>query len=441
MKRVLFVVVALVLAVGVWWSRPRDVSGVVLISIDTLRADHLGAYGYPLDTSPFFDEFAQRGTLFEQARVQLPGTLPSHMSIFTGLYPREHGVYPPDSVLSESIPTLPELFQQAGYRTAAFSEGGYVAGRYGFSRGFDVYDDITKDKPGGAAETVRRALEFVDDLGRDDRFFIFLHTYEVHDPYMAPDGYGSWEGAPPDVWEPTGRNLARASRGELEIDREGIEYFVSLYDSSLRFVDDQLRRFMEALWGVDSAGEVWVVITSDHGEEFREHGGFAHHQIYNETLHVPLLIRRLDQRRGTRVPSLVESVDIAPTLLELAGIDAAPLRLSGRSLAPLLDNPDLDFKSRAYAEGYSHQIESVFQQRDDGLYQLVVNRHDGERVELFNLSEDPYGAEDLARRRRVLTHEMKGLLGDYHLPPRAQAGREPLDEEQIERLQALGYLE
>ncbi len=441
-KKLLPVLLVLATAVAALWWRGRGPEGFVLISIDTLRADHLGAYGYPLDTSPFFDEFAERGTLFEKAFVQLPGTLPSHMSIFTGLYPMEHGVYPPDSVLSEEISTLPEMFQRAGYRTAAFSEGGYVAGRYGFSRGFDVYDDIGKSKPGGAAETVRRALEFVDSLKGDDRFFIFLHTYEVHDPYMAPEGYGSWPGPPPDIWQPSGANLTAASKGELSFDSEDLEYFVSLYDASLRFVDDQLRRFVEHLWDRGVSRDSWVVITSDHGEEFFEHGSLVHRQVYAETLHVPLLIRRLGQRRGTRVRSLVESVDIAPTLFELADLEDPAASFSGRSLVSALKNPAEVIRSQAYAENLTSPTRTLLESREDGLFQLLVTRFpDSERRELFDLSRDPAALRDLSGTRRALARDLEIKLEAYDWQARAEARREDLGEEQIERLRALGYLQ
>ncbi|MGB5400530.1 MAG: sulfatase-like hydrolase/transferase, partial [Thermoanaerobaculia bacterium] len=133
--------------------------GFILISIDTLRADHLSCYGYTRVTSPFIDTLAARGVLFENAFVQLPGTLPSHMSIFTGLYPAEHGVYPPDGVLSPEIPTLPEIFQANGFRTGGFTEGGYVDGDYGFARGFEVFSDRAGQVESDVEETFGRGLE------------------------------------------------------------------------------------------------------------------------------------------------------------------------------------------------------------------------------------------------------------------------------------------
>jgi len=376
MKKLVAAFVVLVsLAAGGWlYLESKRPTGFVLISIDTLRADHLGAYGYPLDTSPFFDELAARGTLFENAIVQLPGTLPSHMSIFTSLYPAEHGVYPPDSVLSPDIPTLPEIFRSAGYRTAGFTEGGYVAGRYGFARGFDTFRDENTGKPGAAGRTFALAKEWVSALEPGEKFFLFIHTYEVHDPYMPMEGYNSWPGPVPDVWEPNGANLTAASLGRLPVPSGALEYFVALYDAGIRYVDDELRAFMEHLWAARLARDTTVVITSDHGEEFLEHGSFVHRQIYNETLHVPLLVRRLGQRRGGRVSDLVQSIDIAPTLLELAGIEAKDYALSGRSLTDLLAGSGRKSGAQAFAEGLGPSERTVYRQTEDGLYQFLLTR-------------------------------------------------------------------
>lgn len=176
-----------------------ETRGYVLISLDTLSARHLGAYGNERETSPFFDQLAARGTLFENAFVQYPSTLVSHVSMFTGLYPQEHGVYPPSSVLSPLIPSLPEIFRQAGYRTAGHSEAGYVSKDFGFDRGFDEFRAL---QTGGRAEgTFTRGLDFLRALEEGDRFFLFLHTYAVHDPYNPPGDYDGrfWEGSPPEV--------------------------------------------------------------------------------------------------------------------------------------------------------------------------------------------------------------------------------------------------
>jgi hypothetical protein len=305
----------------------------VLISFDTLRADHLGAYGYERDTSPFFDHLARRGTQFNQAHVQYPSTLTSHMSILTGLYPQEHGVYPPDGVLPEGIETVAQVFQRAGFKTAGHTEGGYVRGFYGFRRGFDEFRARDRQSPREIEVTFGRGVEFLEKLAPEDRFFLFLHTYAVHAPYEPPEGYEDlfWPGEPPQTFPPTGPQLARHNAEGGTLSPEVLAYFEALYDATLRHADDTLRDFFGQLERLGLADDVTVILTSDHGEEFQEHGRMNHEQLYREVMRVPLLILHPDLGAG-RCEALTESVDLAPTLYELArlGPEQTP---SGVSLA------------------------------------------------------------------------------------------------------------
>ena len=314
---------------------PRVTRGYVLISIDTLRADHLGCYGYPRPTSPFLDELARRATLFEEAYAPYPSTLVSHMSIFTGLYPREHGVLPPSSVLSPAVETLPEVFQRHGFRTAGFTEGGYVSGRFGFRRGFDVFVSRDRNRDRLVARTFRRALDFVAGLAPRDRFFLFLHTYAVHTPYDAPEEYRRlfWRGDPPeDAIPASGPSLSRQNMTGERPRQAVIDWLEARYDAGIRQTDDVLRHFFAELQRLGLADQVTVAITADHGEEFMEHGLFNHTQLYRETLHVPLLVVHPDQRSAVRQGGIVQLVDLAPTFYELARVRPGR-RPSGASLA------------------------------------------------------------------------------------------------------------
>jgi len=355
----------------------------VLISLDTLRADHLGAYGYPRPTSPFLDSLAARGTLFESAVVQLPGTLPSHMSIFTGLYPPEHGVYP-EKTLAPEVRTLPEVLRAEGFLTGGHVEGGYVAGRYGFARGFDEWSEESPmvEGPGGLVKsrdavkrTFRLGLEFLKRARDREAFFLFLHTYSIHDPYDPPETYRAlyWPGPPPDrAFPPNGPDLAAFNRGERHLVPRAVEYYRALYDAQIRYTDDVLREFFAGVAELGLAEGVTVVLTSDHGEEFLEHGKLVHEQVYHECLHVPLLVLQPRQREGRRVSALVESIDIAPTLFELAGIP--PVRrppMSGRSLVPLLEGKGAPVGGEAYAEAFLTRDRTVYRQVEDRLFQYV----------------------------------------------------------------------
>jgi arylsulfatase A-like enzyme len=322
---------------------PRATRGYILISIDTLRADHLGCYGYPLPTSPFLDSLARRATLFEETYSQFPSTLVSHMSMLTGLYPREHGVFPPNSVLSPKVETLPEVFQRNGFRTAGFTEGGYVSGRYGFRRGFDEFDSRDRGAAGErlVEKTFRRGTTFLKSLKPDDRFFLFLHTYAVHAPYDAPQQYQDlfWKGPPPaGAIPPTGPALTRWNLSGDRPPRPVVDQLRALYDAGIRQTDDVLKGFFADLERLGLAGDVTVVITADHGEEFQEHGRFNHTQLYRETLHVPLLVIHPEMSAPVRQAGVTQLVDLAPTFCELAGLHPKN-RLAGVSLASRIGRP------------------------------------------------------------------------------------------------------
>jgi arylsulfatase A-like enzyme len=410
--RALVTVLVLTLACACSRQSPR---GVILISLDTLRADRLGCYGYTRDTSPFLDSLAARGTLFEHAVVQVPGTLPSHMSMFTGLYPAEHNVAPPDGVLAPIIPTLPEALREAGFRTAGFTEGGYVSGRFGFARGFEQFDDSASKLCNDMETTFARGLEFLRSTGDTDRFFLFLHTYAVHDPYYPPVPYGAlfwpsdvptdreelglanpdlgptqlteaqkkahratvrWIKAagPEDAFLPTGPNLAGYNRGRSGPLSEATRaYFDALYDAGIRYSDNVLRVFFERLRASGFADDTIVVITSDHGEEFLEHGRLVHEQVYHECLHVPLIVLYPGHNAGRRVGQLVRSVDLAPTLLELLG--APPLaRASGRSFAGAILGRGMDPPPHSYAQAVVEDNEAIYRFVGNSLYHLVSRR-------------------------------------------------------------------
>jgi arylsulfatase A-like enzyme len=321
-------------------SVPPPTRGYLVISFDTLRADHLGVYGYRRDTSPFFDDLAARGTVFDNAVVQYPSTLTSHMSIFTGLYPAEHGVLPPDSVLSPDIETFPEVFQRAGFKTAGYTEGGFMRGRFGFRRGFDDFRARDRQSPREIEHTFARGVRFLESLGPEDRFLLFLHTYAVHAPYEPPEGYRDLfqedfpDGPPPGAFPPTGPQLVRVNAEQKRLSPEVIAYFEALYDATVRYADDTLRNLFGELERLSLDDEVTVILTSDHGEEFQEHGLLNHTQLYQEVMRVPLVVVHPGVGPGRYEP-MVESVDLAPTLYELAGLRPTG-RPSGVSVARVL---------------------------------------------------------------------------------------------------------
>lgn len=334
-------------------ATPRATRGYIVISIDTLRADHLGCYGYGPPTSPFLDELAGRATLFVDAYAQYPSTLVSHASMFTGLYPREHSVLGNESVLGDGVETFPEVFQRAGFRTGGFTEGGYVSGHFGFRRGFEQFQARDRSHAREIRHTFERGVRFLAGLRPGERFLLFLHTYAVHAPYDAPEEYQHmfWPGEPPPGWFfPGARALAEREAAQVDLSPELLRWLVARYDAGIRETDDVLRGFFAELDRLGLAGDTTVVITADHGEEFLEHGGLQHAQVYREVLRVPLLVVHPDVRRAVRQPQVIELVDLAPTLYALARLRPRQVS-SGLSFAAFVGAGDLTPGGRALADG------------------------------------------------------------------------------------------
>lgn len=434
---------------------PRATRGYILVSIDTLRADRLGCYGYARPTSPFLDSLAKRATLFEEAYAQFPSTLVSHMTMFTGLHPREHGVFPPSSVLAPEVETFPEVFRRHGFRTAAFTEGGYVSGRFGFKRGFDEFVARDRNRNRPLEQTFRRGVRFLEGLKGDDRFLLFLHTYAVHAPYDAPERYREpfWSGEPPAGAIPaTGPALTRQNALGEPLPGPVVDWLGALYDAGIRQTDEVIGRFFADLERLGLADEVTVIVTADHGEELQDHGRFNHTQLYREVLRVPLMVVHPDHRSAVRHSGIVGLADLAPILYELAELKPGG-RPTGSSLARLLGTPapprpgtalaDNEDGSRAIyrgaggAGGDGRGLESL----------LLFDPPAGEgergrpRVELYDVVRDPGQRVDLSQERTRSTRVLlRDLLG-FKPRPVAAAAAPPLDPELEAQLKALGYLQ
>jgi hypothetical protein len=353
-------------------ARPA-IRGVILISIDALRADQLGPYGYGRPTTPFLDRLAERSTVFENAFAQVPATLPSHMSMFTGLYPSEHQVQPPSSVLSDQIRTLPEILRKAGFRTFGHTEGGYVQGGYGFARGFEEWTDTPYAHDTDVERTFQAGLDSLARVKPGERFFLFLHSYTVHDPYDPPPAYRDlpWMGPrPAGAFDPSGPNFASFNQRRLAAKPAAIEWYRGLYDAGIRYLDDRLAAFFAELERSGLSEDTLVILTSDHGEEFGEHGYLVHTQAYPECLRIPLIVVA-PGRPGARVARVVETVDFAPTLYELTGV-APPPGLSGESLAATIGRTEPGLTGFAYAENdlLGFEERSILQAVGGSLYQL-----------------------------------------------------------------------
>jgi arylsulfatase A-like enzyme len=290
---------------------------VLLISIDALRADHVGAYGYPRPTTPFLDSLAARGQRFERAYVPLPATAPGHATLLTSLHPAQHGVVSNTMALPDQAQTLAEVLQQQGYATLGAVAVFYLKARYGFAQGFGAFSDAWSPRARGNAAERRSAADVNASLAtllasyakqkRDQPFFLFVHYYDVHAPYQRRPRY----------------TVADASATEAGPD--GSSATVDAYDAGIRYVDEQIRELHTRLQQLGLADNLLICVTADHGEQLGDHGyAQGHADIYRETIRVPLIVQGPGVRAG-RVERPVSSMDVAASLLRLLGLrfDAA----------------------------------------------------------------------------------------------------------------------
>lgn len=317
-------------------SRPAARPHVILVSIDTLRADHLSCYGYARETSPFLDRLAARGLLFEHAFSSAPWTLPAHMTMLTGLFPDQHGVVQEELALASDAPLLAERLAAAGYRTLGFYRPSWVHARHGFARGFEVFrgHDTVEEARAHVAEELAR-------LDPTQPTFLFLHLFDVHNGALAEGEHMIYASPPPyqDLFLPGAAELLPKIppdvlwEGENLLDARGKEAIVALYDGGIRHVDANLEELFAALEEGGWLANTLVIVTSDHGESLAQRGKLTGHgELAQEGLHVPLIVLTPGgARAGERVEELVHLGDIVPTVLAAAGL-GTDARLPGRSL-------------------------------------------------------------------------------------------------------------
>ncbi|HEY2942485.1 MAG TPA: tetratricopeptide repeat protein [Vicinamibacteria bacterium] len=403
---------ALLLLAAVAAAPPAN---LLLVTIDTLRADHLHAYGYAIDT-PATDTLARTGMVVEDATVQVPETLPSHASLLTGRYPYEHRIRdnfsPP---FDPSTPTLATLLRARGYDTAAFIGSVVLTGSSGLDHGFALYDDVfSAATSSGVQVEERRAEDVVSSaLGwlkktRPRPFFAWVHLYDPHAPYEPPEPYRKrYAGRP--------------------------------YDGEVAYADAQLGRLLDFLAGQDLQRRTLVVVTSDHGEGLGDHGEEEHMMfLYDSTLRVPLLLSWPGVLpAGARVKGQFRSVDLLPTVLDLLGIASPPV--SGASRAASLRAGAPLPESESYAESLYGSIHFGYAPlralRSEG-WKYV----DAPRSELYELKTDPGEGRNLRDERHPIAERMRERLRRRDTAPAPRAAALPADAGTIERMAALGYV-
>ena len=410
------------------WADPRLVAprrgrpappNIVLVSLDTLGARHLSTYDYPYPTSPEFTKLARRGTLFERAISHYPSTTASHMTLFTGRFPIAHDVRSFFSSLAPDVPTLPVLLRRAGYMTAASTEDANVLRTMGFERGFHVYWE-SHAAPG--APGIQRAVRWLR-WRPPEPFFLFVHTYEVHSPYTP---------RPQDLALVRPRETVRS------------DDYAARHDGEIRYLDWIVGNLLEQLNGQGLLGRTIVVITSDHGEAFGEHGSYGHSvMLYDEVMHVPLLFLGPQVPEGLRVTDRAGLVDLVPTLLELAGVPA-PAGLNGRSLVPTLRGRPLAPRPQVAEVRGSLGDPSAPEPNLRAVWlddRKVIRDLAHDRWEVFDLRKDPGETTNLAESEPTAIDAARAVLAHYDRLGESHAGLPVVSPEAVDRFRALGYVE
>jgi len=448
----LLLVIPPLLAAGCRSSRTESARpNVVVISIDTLRADHLGAYGYSRPTSPHLDALAASGVLFENAFSPSSWTLPAHASLLSGVSPYRHGAVAASARIRDDVPLLAELLGAQGYHTAAFVNAPFVGRDYGFARGFARFEQRFEQKRRDVAERHRQVLDAVPTL--EPPFFLFVHYMDVHTPYRPPKEFNRFardrrsSAVLKDIGEQSVVELQRAAReGRLHMSEADRDRLIDLYDGEILAMDAKIGELVGALR--ERFPDMIVVVTSDHGEEFLEHGGFGHGEtLYEEVLRVPLIVAGDGVVAGARVREQASLLDVVPTLLErLAIAPATPL--AGRSLLPFLRadrEAPRDAAGSTGADG-PEPLLGLHTASHDGTLSLRGVRVPGRKlmrddrrgtVELYDLASDPDERRNLAPATRDESLERALAALGSAAPSSAAPAPDPAT---VEALKALGYL-
>jgi arylsulfatase A-like enzyme/Tfp pilus assembly protein PilF len=429
-----------------------DLTGanVLLVTLDTTRADRIGAYDYPKAETPNIDGLAAEGVLFEDTITPSAFTLPSHSSILTGLYPTYHGVrLNGGSALADVHTTLAERLADNGYRCGAFVGAFVLDGRWGLEQGFEHFDDdfdLAGDQRLDLAGVQRPASDVVDAalgwLSNGDQrpFFSWVHFYDPHDPYDPPEPYRSRFGGAKAGDPDFGEHLSTGTQAQL---REWLDQQSGLYDGEIAFSDSQIGRLLEWLDDQGLADDTVVVVVGDHGEALGSHGETNHgYFVYDYAVRVPFVVKMPDSGfSGVRVRQQVRTIDLLPTVLDLVGVEG-PATVHGESLVPLMADPDRESPRYAYSESMAPSLQYGW----SALYSLRTSDFkfiEAPRSELYDLRADPGESVNVLADHPEVAEGLRVELERIReesaagAPETQQAN---LDEQTLGMLAALGYV-
>ncbi|MDP6380335.1 MAG: sulfatase-like hydrolase/transferase [Phycisphaerae bacterium] len=413
-----------VIAAAVWFygwagASPGNITHVILISIDTCRADYLSCYGYERETTPNIDALAREGVLFEKVVSPLPQTFPTHASMFTGTIPPFHQIHNNDArQLDASYVTLAEVLKEAGFSTGAIVSTIVLESQLGLDQGFDYYsDDYEVEEKDGlrvgrrAEEASSLAIRWLEEHKSDDKAFLFLHYYDPHYPYVPPEPFAS-------------------------------TFAHNVYAGEIAYTDNSIGRVIEKLKGLDLYDSSLIIITSDHGEMLGEHGEYTHaYFIYESAIKVPLIVKLPGGPRGKRIDDVVGIIDILPTICAFLEI-SSPEDVQGQDLSVYFTGSDRSGEERYF---YCESLMPT-QYGANSLLGVVTGQWkyiQTTRPELYDLDKDPHEMDNLVdklpRRARLLQERLKLILDEQSYKGQSKGALIP-DPERRKQLESLGYV-
>ena len=385
---------------------------VMLISFDTLRADHLRCYGYERSTSSFLDQLAAEGILFERCYSQSVSTLPSHMSLMTSLYPNSHKVNMHCARLAEEKITAAEIFRENGYETVGIYTNPFLQGSFGFKQGFDLYEGVVDEFRTQGFEATKLLTQWAEKRTSDKPFFLFLHYNDAHAPYSPPEGFvrhfdPDYEG------DANGAVETLEKYEDEEVDPRDLAHVQSLYDDEIRYADAELAKSAACMESHGLLENTIIAFISDHGEEFKEHGRTKHPNVlYNELIHVPLIIKFPTQMgiKPRRYKGMVKSLDVLPTLLDAAGISPGGNIHQGKSLLPAIREPSREESTnpQVFTEAVDTDCVAIITENMKYIYYPHTRKE-----ELYRLDQDPKEQKNLAKEEKATCDQLRPILLEH----------------------------
>ncbi len=419
---------------GVASRTQSSMPDIVLVVVDTLRADRTQLLGHWRKTTPNLQQMAKDAVVYEQAMSQAPWTTPSIGSMLTSRYPSSMGIHRYRVPLPASATTLAEVLKGAGYSTGAVVSHTYCGKKLGFAQGFDLFDEnAVKDRPDAvnSQEVSSRAIDMLDELERP--FFLLVHYFDPHFAYVEHTQYAFGGAAGYTGPVESAMPIRTLRKMAPRLDQADVDELLRIYDSEIAYTDQQIGVLLQALKSEGLYDEAVLALTADHGEEFMDHGRWGHTvRLYQESVHVPLLIKYPDGKVGLEQEP-VALVDLAPTLLAAVGLEP-PASFVGRNLR----NSTLAERDLFSETSKGASMEAVLR----GSHKLIHDKR-SQTWELFDLEADPGERHDMSLRMPGELRELKQALADWDrmVSPGTLPERVEISPEERSRLEALGYLE